>query len=83
MAKAADLSKFQVNTPAARHPKAAGEQERGNEKPRPLKLKGFYISPDAEIQFDILKRKSGKRGPELIHEALNLLFKEYGMATMD
>jgi hypothetical protein len=82
MAKAADLSKFQVNSSAARRSKA-GEQGRGNEKPRALKLKGFYISPDAEIQFDILKRKSGKRGPELIHEALNLLFKEYGMSTVD
>lgn len=78
MAKAADLSKFQVNTARPRQ-----KAEASPEKERTLKLKGFYISPEAELQFDILKRKSGKRGPELIQEALNLLFKEYGLTPVD
>ena len=44
--------------------------------------KGFRIKPEAARQFDVLKAEvtgNGKdKGPVLIAEALNLLFKKYG-----
>ena len=44
--------------------------------------KGFRIKPEAARQFDMLKAEvsgNGKdKGPALIAEALNLLFKKYG-----
>ena len=83
MAKAADLEKFQVNIdkPAA-PPRASAKKT----KPAEAKLitKGFRVTPEAARQFDLLKAEmetdgSGKnKGPALIAEALNLLFKKHG-----
>ena len=83
MAKAADLSKFQVNIekPAA-HAAASAKKP----KPAEAKLisKGFRVTPEAARQFDLLKAEletdaNGKnKGPMLIAEALNMLFKKYG-----
>jgi hypothetical protein len=85
MAKAADLSRFQVNV---EKPLAAEEVPSPRKKERrpgavPLITKGFRIKPAAARQFDMLKAevegKNGKdKGPALIAEALNLLFKQYG-----
>ena len=86
MAKAADLSRFQVNVekpPAgegAPAPSSRGERRQGSV---PLITKGFRIKPEAARQFDVLKAEvegvHGKdKGPALIAEALNLLFAKYG-----
>jgi hypothetical protein len=83
MAKAADLSRFQVNIeqPPAEEAPAPRMRER---RPAavPLITKGFRIKPEAARQFDMLKAevegKNGKdKGPALIAEALNLLFEKY------
>ena len=42
------------------------------------KLKGFLLRPEAAVQFDVLKAETGMKGPDLIAEALNLLFEKYG-----
>ena len=81
--KAADLSRFQVNVE-----KPMGEEDalphkgaKSSSSP-PLITKGFRIKPEAARQFDVLKAEvtgNGKdKGPALIAEALNLLFKKYG-----
>ena len=86
MAKAADLSQFQVNVekpPAVEVAPApsAGERQRTAVA---LITKGFRVKPEAARQFDMLKAEvegvSGKdKGPTLIEEAaLNLLFAKYG-----
>ena len=36
------------------------------------------VTPDARQAFNILKAETGKQGPELMAEALNLLFRKYG-----
>src|SRR6266446_201811 len=80
--KAADLSQFQVNV--EKPPEAeAPPRKRGQGTPAaPLITKGFRIKPQAARQFDVLKAEvsgNGKdKGPALIAEALNLLFKKYG-----
>lgn len=82
--KAADLSRFQVNV--EKPPEEAPPQPRKKEKrapAAPLITKGFRVKPEAARQFDVLKAeisgKNGKdKGPALIAEALNLLFKKYG-----
>ena len=82
--KAADLSRFQVNV--EKPPEAEAEappRKRGQGAPvAPLITKGFRIKPAAARQFDMLKAEvsgNGKdKGPALIAEALNLLFKKYG-----
>ena len=81
--KAADLSRFQVNVekPPEDNAPAARKQER-QATAAPLITKGFRIKPAAARQFDMLKAEvtgNGKdKGPALIAEALNLLFKKYG-----
>jgi hypothetical protein len=86
MAKAADLSRFQVNVekpPAGEDtPVPLGREER-RQGAAALITKGFRIKPEAARQFDLLKVEvegvSGKdKGPVLIAEALNLLFAKYG-----
>ena len=84
MAKAADLSQFQVNVERPPAKEAALSPQR--ERPKssiPLITKGFRIKPEAARQFDVLKAEvegvHGKdKGPALIAEALNLLFTKYG-----
>ena len=83
--KPADLSRFQVNvekpqentTSAPRKGKAAAPAVA-----TPLVTKGFRVKPAAARQFDMLKAEvsgNGKdKGPALIAEALNLLFKKHG-----
>jgi hypothetical protein len=81
--KAADLAKFQVNIekPAAR---AAAPAKKPKPAEAKLISKGFRVTPEASRQFDLLKAEleidgSGKnKGPMLIAEALNMLFKKYG-----
>jgi hypothetical protein len=86
MAKAADLSRFQVNVEKppvgdyAPAPSGRGERRQGSVA---LITKGFRIKPEAARQFDVLKAEvegvHGKdKGPALIAEALNLLFEKYG-----
>jgi hypothetical protein len=85
MAKAGDLSKFQVNVerPQASEEVPAPRQQARPGKASALITKGFRIKPGAARQFDLLKVEvegvSGKdKGPALIAEALNLLFAKYG-----
>ncbi len=81
--KAADLSRFQVNVEKPPTEAAPTPRKRGREEPAaPLITKGFRIKPEAARQFDVLKAEvsgNGKdKGPALIAEALNLLFKKHG-----
>ena len=85
MAKAADLSRFQVNVekPQASEEAPAPRQQERQAKASALITKGFRIKPEAARQFDVLKAEvegvHGKdKGPALIAEALNLLFEKYG-----
>jgi hypothetical protein len=81
--KAADLSRFQVNVekPPAEEVPASRKREQ-QAAGAPLITKGFRIKPEAARQFDVLKAEvsgNGKdKGPALIAEALNLLFKKHG-----
>jgi hypothetical protein len=82
MAKAADLSQFQVNVEKVGESSPPRERERRT-TPTQLITKGFRIKPEAARQFDMLKVEvegvNGKdKGPALIAEALNLLFEKYG-----
>jgi hypothetical protein len=84
MAKAADLSQFQVNVekPPAEETALSPQRERPKAAV-PLITKGFRVKPEAARQFDMLKVEvesvNGKdKGPALIAEALNLLFVKYG-----
>ena len=47
----------------------------------PRSLKGFRIRQDYQQRYDVLaatvKHTQGKKGPELIEEALELLFRKY------
>lgn len=47
----------------------------------PRTLKGFRIRQDYQQRYDILaatvKHTEGKKGPELIEEALEMLFRKY------
>ena len=85
MPKAADLSRFQVNVekPAEAEEASPPRKRKRRAAAVPLITKGFRIKPEAARQFDMLKAEiqgeNGKdRGPALIAEALNLLFKKYG-----
>jgi hypothetical protein len=86
MAKAADLSKFQVNVEQGSAPVEALPTSNRRERTKttmPLITKGFRLKPEAARQFDLLKVEvegvNGKdKGPALIAEALNLLFEKYG-----
>ena len=50
-------------------------------KTPPRTLKGFRIRQDYQQRYDILaatvKHTEGKKGPELIEEALEMLFRKY------
>jgi hypothetical protein len=81
--KAADLSQFQVNVESAPAKEAPVRREKERGIPAAaLITKGFRIKLEAARQFDMLKAEvsgNGKdKGPVLIAEALNLLFKKYG-----
>jgi hypothetical protein len=84
MARAADLSQFQVNVEKPPAEEAALSPQRERAKAAvPLITKGFRVKPEAARQFDVLKAEveavNGKdKGPALIAEALNLLFAKYG-----
>lgn len=86
MAKAADLSRFQVNVEkpiTSEEETPAGKRRERPKATVPLITKGFRIKPEAARQFDLLKVEvegtHGKdKGPALIAEALNLLFAKYG-----
>ena len=81
--KAADLSRFQVNVekPISEEETIPHKKANGSTSSS-LITKGFRIKPEAARQFDVLKAEvtgNGKdKGPTLIAEALNLLFKKYG-----
>jgi hypothetical protein len=84
MAKAADLSRFQVNAekPSVEETVLLSQRERPKAAV-PLITKGFRVKTEAARQFDMLKVEvesvNGKdKGPALIAEALNLLFEKYG-----
>lgn len=82
--KAADLSRFQVNIerPSTEEMPAPRPGKKRKTASTPLVTKGFRIKPEAARQFDMLKAEvpgNGKdKGPVLIAEALNLLFKKHG-----
>jgi hypothetical protein len=90
MAKAADLSRFQVNVEQGSAPMEVPPADNRRERTKttvPLITKGFRLKPEAARQFDLLKVEvegvSGKdKGPALIAEALNLLFTKYGKPTV-
>lgn len=71
--RAADLrdSGRKVNNPSAA-------------KTPPRSLKGFRIRRDYQQRYDVLaatvKHTEGKKGPELIEEALEMLFRKYDNA---
>ena len=70
MAKAADLSKFQVNAEQGSAPMEAppaGNRRERTKTTVPLITKGFRLKPEAARQFDILKTAS----------CLNVLLFEY------
>jgi hypothetical protein len=85
--KPADLSRFQVNVekPISEEDALPQMKAKGSTSPS-LITKGFRIKPEAARQFDVLKAEvtgNGKdKGPSLIAEALNLLFKKYGKPTV-
>jgi len=73
-----DLATFQVNKkPTATSSGAMAVQEKKEAKR--LITKGFQVTPEGAQQFDMLKAElgPGRKGPELIAEALNLLFDKY------
>ena len=83
--KPADLSRFQVNVETPQEDKALAPRKGKTAAPAvatPLVTKGFRVKPEAARQFDMLKAEvsgNGKdKGPALIAEALNLLFKKQG-----
>jgi hypothetical protein len=82
--KAADLSQFQVNIERPPEEAPRRGQKKIKHTPAPaLITKGFRVKPEAARQFDMLKAESGgengkDKGPALIAEALNLLFKKHG-----
>ena len=87
--KPADLSRFQVNTETPQAAKVPAPRKGKTAAPAvatPLVTKGFRVKPEAARQFDMLKAEvsgNGKdKGPALIAEALNLLFKKYGKPTV-
>jgi hypothetical protein len=87
--KAADLSRFQVNVEAPPADTKPLPRKKGGGKDTPatpLITKGFRIKPEAARQFDMLKAEvtgNGKdKGPALIAEALNLLFKKHGKSPV-
>ncbi|KQC31868.1 hypothetical protein AAU57_14750 [Nonlabens sp. YIK11] len=51
------------------------------------KVKGFYISDSVREKFEQLvlveKQRSGKNSPELVEEALNLLFDKYNFKGLN
>ena len=67
MAKAADLSRFQVNVeqPPAEESPAARKKGRGAPAV-PLLTKGFRIKPEAARQFDVLKAEIEGNGKDKV-----------------
>ena len=67
-----------VNNPSARRTPRKPVTEAA---PPPRTLKGFRIREDYQQRYDVLvatmKHTEGKKGPELIEEALDLLFRKY------
>lgn len=67
-----------VNNPSARRTTRKPVTETA---PPPRTLKGFRIREDYQQRYDVLvatvKHTEGKKGPELIEEALDLLFRKY------
>jgi hypothetical protein len=88
--KPADLSRFQVNVETPQADKTPSTPRKGKTAApavaTPLVTKGFRVKPEAARQFDMLKAEvsgNGKdKGPALIAEALNLLFKKYGKSLV-
>ena len=73
-------------TPVAVVAKAATETKpkkiKATNDERPARtLKGFRIREDYQARFDVLvamiKHSEGKKGPDLMEEALELLFRKY------
>ena len=82
MAKSADLSRFMVPKPSAtalKPTKAAPvTSRRGGDR----KLKGFRLRKEAAKQLAMLKIETGKDEQDLLAEAVNLLFLQYGKAPI-
>ena len=82
--RAADLSQFQVNIEKPPEQVTRPAPKKAKHTPAAsLITKGFRVKPEAARQFDMLKAEisgeNGKdKGPALIAEALNLLFKKHG-----
>ena len=82
--KAADLSQFQVNIEKPPEKVTRPAPKKAKHTPSaPLITKGFRLKPEAARQFHMLKAEIGgengkDKGPALIAEALNLLFKKHG-----
>lgn len=73
-----DLAHFQVNKKSTATSRGSTAVQDNREEKR-LITKGFQVTPEGAQQFDMLKAElgPGRKGPELIAEALNLLFDKY------
>lgn len=80
--RADELSKSEqaVNNPDANPPKRRKLKAVNEDRPERT-LKGFRIRIDYQQRFDTLvaleKYRSGKKGPDLVEEALKMLFRKY------
>lgn len=58
-----------------------------NEVKESRKVKGFYLTDSIREKFEqfvlVEKQRSGKKSPELVEEALNLLFKKYNFKGLN
>lgn len=78
--RAAELHKSgrKVNNPSAHKETRKAPNQDGTP---PRTLKGFRIRQDYQQRYDVLvatvKHTEGKKGPELIEEALEMLFRKY------
>ena len=86
--RAEELSKSGqvVNNPDANLPKR--RKFKAAKGGRPVRtLKGFRIRTDYQQRFDTLvaleKHRSGKKGPDLVEEALKMLFSKYDKKLTD
>ena len=90
MGKPGDLSDLQINSKAttSRSESRSTDARRKNRSSEPQEKdvpaligKNFLVKPEAAQMFNVLAAESGygkSAGPELMAEALNMLFKKYG-----
>lgn len=85
--RAADLANSEQEVTNTKASKPKRRKVKQKEEERPLRtLKGFRLRTDYQMRFDELaareKHLSGKKGPDLIEEALQMLFRKYDKKTI-